>query len=49
MKLKNIFQLAGNILVHSKIRSWLTVIGIVNGIASVVSIVSISIGAEQQL
>lgn len=49
MKLKKSFQLAWNILIHSKLRSWLTIIGIVIGIAAVVSIVSISIGAEQQL
>ena len=49
MKLKKSFQLAWNILLHSKLRSWLTIIGIVIGIAAVVSIVSISIGAEQQL
>jgi putative ABC transport system permease protein len=49
MKLKKSFQLAWNILIHSKLRSWLTILGIVIGIAAVVSIVSISIGAEQQL
>ena len=49
MKLKKSFQLAWNILIHSKVRSWLTIIGIVIGIAAVVSIVSISVGAEQQL
>ena len=49
MRLKKSFQLAWNILIHSKLRSWLTIIGIVIGIAAVVSIVSISIGAKQQL
>jgi putative ABC transport system permease protein len=49
MRLKKSFQLAWNILIHSKLRSWLTIIGIIIGIAAVVSIVSISIGAEQQL
>ena len=49
MRLKKSFQLAWNILIHSKIRSWLTIIGIIIGIAAVVSIVSISIGAQQQL
>lgn len=49
MKLKKEFQLAGNILVHSKLRSWLTIIGIIIGIAAVVTIVSISNGAKQQL
>lgn len=49
MRLKKSFQLAMNILIHSKLRSWLTIIGIIIGIAAVVSIVSISVGAEQQL
>ncbi len=49
MRLKKSFQLALNILIHSKLRSWLTIIGIIIGIAAIVSIVSISIGAKQQL
>lgn len=49
MRAKRSFQLAWNILIHSKLRSWLTIIGIVIGIAAVVSIVSISVGAKQQL
>lgn len=49
MRLKKSFQLAMNILIHSRLRSWLTIIGIVIGIAAVVSIVSISVGAKQQL
>ena len=49
MRLKKSFQLALNILIHSKLRSWLTIIGIIIGIAAVVSIVSISEGAQKQL
>jgi putative ABC transport system permease protein len=49
MKLKKSFSLALNILFHSKLRSWLTIIGIIIGIAAVVIIVSISQGAKQQL
>lgn len=49
MRLKKSFQLALNALFHSKLRTWLTIIGIVIGIAAVVAIVSISIGAKQQL
>ncbi len=49
MRLKKSFQLALNMLLHSKLRSWLTIIGIVIGIAAVVSIVSISQGAQQSL
>jgi len=43
------FKLSLNILLHSKLRSWLTILGIVIGIAAVVSIISISKGAQQQL
>ncbi|MDD5149099.1 MAG: ABC transporter permease [Flavobacterium sp.] len=49
MRLKKSFQLAINIFFHSKLRSWLTIIGIIIGIAAVVAIVSISQGAQQQL
>jgi len=49
MRLKKSFHLAWNILIHSKLRSWLTIIGIVIGIAAVVSILSISTGAQEQL
>lgn len=49
MKLTKSFALALNILFHSKLRSWLTILGIVIGVAAVVSIVSISQGAQQQL
>lgn len=49
MKLKKSLELALNILLHSKLRSWLTIIGIVIGIGAVVSIVSISQGAQEQL
>lgn len=49
MKFKKSFQLALNMLLHSKLRSWLTIIGIIIGIAAVVSIISISLGAQQQL
>ena len=49
MRLKKSFQLAFNIFVHSKLRSWLTIIGIIVGIAAVVSIISMSLGAQQQL
>ncbi|MBI4448098.1 ABC transporter permease [Candidatus Woesearchaeota archaeon] len=49
MRVKKSFKLALNILMHSKLRSWLTIIGIVIGIAAVVSIVSISEGAKASL
>jgi len=49
MRLKKCLELAVNIFVHSKLRSWLTIIGIIVGIAAVVAIISISLGAQQQL
>ncbi len=49
MKIKKDLELAWNILVHSKLRSWLTIIGIIIGIASVVAIISISEGAQKQM
>jgi len=49
MRLTKSFKLSLNILLHSRLRSWLTIIGIIIGIAAVVSIISISQGAQQQL
>lgn len=49
MKLKKSFDFALKFLFHSKLRSWLTIIGIIIGIGAVVAIISISQGAQQQL
>jgi len=49
MRLQKSFQLALNIFVHSKLRSWLTIIGIIVGIAAVVAILSISLGMQKEL
>src|SRR3990167_6782905 len=46
MKFQKSFRLALNIMVHSKLRSWLTIIGIVIGVAAIVAIVSIGEGAQ---
>lgn len=46
MRLKKSLKLALNILVHSKLRSWLTILGIVIGVAAIVAIVSIGEGAQ---
>jgi putative ABC transport system permease protein len=46
MKIQKSFKLALNILLHSKLRSWLTIIGIVIGVAAMVAIVSIGEGAQ---
>ncbi len=49
MKLNKSLKLALNILMHSKLRSWLTIIGIVIGVAAVVAIVSIGEGLQQNI
>ncbi len=49
MKFKRSFKIALNIIFHSKVRSWLTILGIVIGIAAIVAIVSIGQGAQQAL
>ena len=49
MKLTKAFKHALNLVMHSKLRSWLTIIGIVIGVASVVSIMSIGAGLEQDI
>ena len=38
-----------NMLVHSKLRSWLTIIGIVIGIGSVVGILSLGDAMQEQV
>ncbi|MBS3105817.1 ABC transporter permease [Candidatus Woesearchaeota archaeon] len=45
MRFKKLFKLALNILLNSKLRSWLTIIGIVIGVAAIVAIVSLGQGA----
>jgi len=49
MRLSKSLKLALNIIVHSKLRSWLTIIGIIIGIAAVVAIVSIGEGMQQNV
>lgn len=47
MKVNKSLKLAVNSLVHSKLRTWLTILGIVIGIAAVVAIVSIGEGMQE--
>jgi putative ABC transport system permease protein len=49
MRTAKSLQLAFNLLVHSKLRSWLTIIGIVIGVASIVAIVSIGQGLQKSV
>ena len=47
MKTSKSLKLALNILMHSRLRTWLTIIGIVIGVAAVVAIISIGEGLQQ--
>ncbi|HTZ41884.1 MAG TPA: ABC transporter permease [Candidatus Omnitrophota bacterium] len=49
MKIKKSFKISLNIIFHSKLRSWLTIIGIVIGIAAIVAIISLEQGATMTL
>lgn len=49
MKLHKILKLAVNMVIHSKLRSWLTILGIVIGVASVVAIIGLSNGMENSV
>ena len=49
MKLNKSFKHAFNMVLHSKLRSWLTITGIVIGVAAVIAIVSIGNGMQQAL
>ena len=49
MRKRTYLKLATNILIHSKIRSWLTIIGIVIGVGSVVTIMALSDSMEADM
>ena len=49
MKLHKCLKHALNMVLHSKLRSWLTIIGIVIGVASVIGIVSMGDGMEKSM
>ncbi len=49
MKTSKTLKLSLNMLLHSKLRSWLTIIGIVIGVAAVVAIISIGQGLQQSV
>jgi putative ABC transport system permease protein len=46
MKLADSFRLSVNSIMHRKLRSWLTLLGVVIGVAAVVSIISIGEGMQ---
>lgn len=47
MRFRYIVKLSAQSFMHKKLRSWLTILGIVIGVAAVVSILSLSTGARQ--
>lgn len=49
MKLKDILRLSIENIRHRQLRSWLTILGIVIGVASIISLISISIGIKDQI
>ncbi|MCK4996692.1 ABC transporter permease [Candidatus Pacearchaeota archaeon] len=49
MRIQKSIQLAWNMLTNSKLRSWLTIIGIIIGIGAVIAIMAISEGAQVSL
>ncbi|MFH0875022.1 MAG: ABC transporter permease [archaeon] len=49
MKLRKCLKHAFGMVLHSKIRSWLTILGIVIGVASVVAIMSIGSGMQETI
>jgi putative ABC transport system permease protein len=49
MKLRKCLKHAFEMVVHSKLRSWLTILGIVIGVASVIAIMSIGSGFQQSV
>ena len=46
MNLLKIMKLSLNMLLHSKLRSWLTILGIFIGVAAVVAIISIGLSLQ---
>ncbi|MFA5125835.1 MAG: ABC transporter permease [archaeon] len=49
MKIKDSFKLSLNSITHRKLRAWLTLLGIIIGVAAVVSIISIGNGAQESV
>ncbi len=49
MKLEDLFDIALTNIRHQKLRSWLTILGIVVGVAAIISLISISLGMEKDI
>ena len=48
MKFRKCLKHAFEMVIHSKLRSWLTIIGIVIGVAAVIAIMSLGQGLQQE-
>ena len=49
MKPDDLFDIALTNIRHRSLRSWLTILGIIIGVASIISLISISVGMQQQI
>jgi len=49
MKPDDIFDIALTNIRHRSLRSWLTILGIIIGVAAIISLISISVGMEQDI
>ncbi|MEW6722837.1 MAG: ABC transporter permease [Candidatus Micrarchaeota archaeon] len=49
MKLEDSVEIALTNIAHQKLRSWLTILGIVIGVAAIITLISISVGLEQNV
>jgi len=49
MKISKCLKHAFDMVIHSQVRSWLTILGIVIGVASVIAIMSLSTGMEETM
>src|SRR3989338_6538880 len=49
MKFQKSLRFALNMLLHSKLRSWLTIIGIVIGVGAIIAIVSLGTGLQESV
>jgi putative ABC transport system permease protein len=49
MKLKDIFSIAMTNIRHRHLRSWLTILGIVIGVAAIISLIGVSMGVSAQI
>jgi len=49
MKIGDMLDIALTNIRHQKLRSWLTILGIVIGVAAIISLISISLGMQAQI